>query len=118
MDEKGWQMGVVNKQMKIVPTGSITKAGGPLARMDGNREWVSIIGCICGDGTALTPAVLFKGASGNVGENWLAGLQEGDRYHVAATDKGWTSREIGIGWLTEVFHPETKVGLAIGFAYL
>ena len=101
-------IGITKKQKKIVPLSQLKDSNIPASRIDGSREWVSILGCVCADGSALTPAVIFKGLSGTVGENWLDEAMEEDRYWAAATEKGWTSNETGLNWLTEVFPPETK----------
>ena len=80
--------------------------GGPLSRMDGNREWVSLIACICADGTALTPAVILTG--NQVGAGWRDELDEDEKAFVAVSEKGWTSEELGLRWLEDVFEPETE----------
>ena len=57
MDEKGVQLGVgretaviVDRDQKVV-----------YQVEDGNRELVTIIECVCADGTAAPPVVVFKG---------------------------------------------------------
>lgn len=71
------------------------------------REWVSIIACVSASSMIMTPAI-FKGGSEKVGEHWVTGMQEEDQYWVTATKKGWTSKEMGLRWLEDVFDPETK----------
>jgi hypothetical protein len=67
MDEKGFTMGQTNIQHKIVPISLAIKGGGVQARMDGCR--VSFIACVSASGMIMTPAVIFKGGSEQVGEN-------------------------------------------------
>jgi hypothetical protein len=35
-------------------------------------------------------------------------MTEEDQYWVTATKKGWTSKEMGLHWLEDVFDPETR----------
>lgn len=35
-------------------------------------------------------------------------LSEEDQYGITVSEKGWTSQDIGLQWLKEVFDPETK----------
>ena len=109
MDEKGFAVGRTNKQRRILPKDiaeKSKKSGVPAARMDGSREWVTVVGCICGDGTALSPALIFKGAA--VGSNWLADLTDSAKFWATTSVNGWTTSDIGLKWLTEVFDPETR----------
>jgi hypothetical protein len=73
--------------------------------------WIEVgsgfIACISASGMVMTPAVIFRGRSERLGENWLMDTREEDRYWMAATKKGWTSKEMGLKWLVEVFDPET-----------
>ena len=41
------------------------------ASQDGNREFISLLACICGDGTALPPALIYQGDSGDMQDSWL-----------------------------------------------
>ena len=51
-------------------------------------------------------AVIFSGKQ--VGEGWMSELSEEEKYWVAVSDKGWTTEELGLRWLEEVFHPATS----------
>jgi hypothetical protein len=33
---------------------------------DGNREWITLLACICADGSALAPALIYQSASGSI----------------------------------------------------
>jgi len=99
-------MGHANVQYKDIPISLATRKGGITSRKDGNREWVSVIACVSAARKVITPAVIFKGGSERVGENWVADLHEDDQYWVTATKKGWTSKEMGLKWLDDVFDLE------------
>jgi len=37
-----------------------------VAGQDGNREWINVLATLCADGTALSPALIYKAASGEM----------------------------------------------------
>nr|POE44882.1 hypothetical protein CFP56_78934 [Quercus suber] len=66
MDEKGFLLGFLTKAKRI-----FSKQAFESKRMlgniqDGNREWITIIATICADGTAIAPALIYKGSTGNL----------------------------------------------------
>ena len=58
MDEKGIQLGAGKRIMAIVDRDQKTVQHVE----DGNRELVTIIECVCADGTAIRPSLVYKGA--------------------------------------------------------
>lgn len=78
-------------------------------RKDGNkRTWITIIECICANGTAIDPLIIFTGKS--IQQQWYPD----ENHHRWASWKfwtsvnGWSSNEIGLKWLKELFIPNTK----------
>jgi hypothetical protein len=57
-DEKGIQMGMGQRTFVLVDRNQQTVK----TIEDGNRELVTIIECVCADGTTLRPTAIFKGA--------------------------------------------------------
>ena len=57
MDEKGVQLGIGKKMVAIVDQSQKTV----YQVEDGNREMVTVIECVCADGTAIHPNVIFQG---------------------------------------------------------
>jgi len=112
MDEKGFMTGQIGKEQRIVPLAHIKNGQTPYARVDGSREWVTLIASICADGSALTPCLIYKGANGQVDTSWVSDAEPlEDKYFVAASDKGWTNNHIAMQWL-DLFHKETLPKLA------
>ncbi|EDU44778.1 conserved hypothetical protein [Pyrenophora tritici-repentis Pt-1C-BFP] len=35
------------------------------AIQDGNRRWITILACICGDGSLLPPGIIYEGKAGS-----------------------------------------------------
>lgn len=58
MDEKGIQLGVGKKVLALVDRDQKTVH----QVEDGNRELVTVLECLCADGTAIRPSVVFKGS--------------------------------------------------------
>lgn len=71
----------------------------------GRQEWVSMVECICADGSTLPPLGIFKGK--NVLQNWIPPAVL-DSWFFSANTKGWTSNLHGLEWLKRVFEPTTR----------
>ena len=65
---------------------------------------MSIIKCISADGKQLVPVVIFKGK--NVQRQWFIPDRTPD-WHYTATANAYTSDDIGVQWLREVFIPQS-----------
>ncbi|KIK60369.1 hypothetical protein GYMLUDRAFT_167982 [Collybiopsis luxurians FD-317 M1] len=69
-----------------------------------NLELVTIIDCVCADGTADIPACfIFKGA-GKFPE-WM---EVDDDILIATSDNGWTDDECGFEWFRQCFIPHAQ----------
>jgi DDE superfamily endonuclease len=68
------------------------------------REWVTIIEVISELGHFLRPTVIFKGKS--VQTSWFHHDFTQDWLYTTS-ENGWTSNNIGLSWLKEVFLPES-----------
>ena len=79
------------------------------ASQSGSRENISLLACICADNTALTPAIIYQADSQDLQDTWLAEFDHtSERAAFAASRKGWTSNQLGLAWLHNVFEPETR----------
>ena len=67
--------------------------------------------CICGDGSKISPLVIFKGES--IQTSWIPSESNND-WSWSSNTKGWTCDAIGEDWIRTVFEPETgaKAGAA------
>ncbi|EJD05306.1 DDE-domain-containing protein, partial [Fomitiporia mediterranea MF3/22] len=99
MDEKGVQMGLAGKTRVLVDRDQKTVS----QIEDGNKELVTIVECICTDGTVLKPLFIMKGA--RTSPSW--GMNNPIHAHIASSQNGWTDQELGSLWLEKVFHPES-----------
>lgn len=104
-DETGFQMGVISSA-KVVTASE--RRGSPVKIQPGNREWVTVIEAISGDGALLNPLFIFAGRVHQT--QWYQALQsdEYSNWHIAVSENGWTNNEIGIDWLRTLFDEPTK----------
>lgn len=84
MDETGFSNGTMELTRVIVDSMLRTR----YQAHPGRQEWVSIVECICADGTAIEPFVIFKGQ--NVHQSWVPDKVL-DKWYFSANSKGWTS---------------------------
>jgi hypothetical protein len=75
---------------------------------DGNREWITLLACVCVDGTALEPAHIYEG-KGALQSLWVHDIEVGKHCVFFATSpSGWTDNGLGLAWLEQVFDRGTK----------
>ena len=58
----------------------------------GRQEWVSVIECVCADGTVVSPLVIFRAE--NISRQWIPASINGE-WRIGCNSKGWTSNEHG-----------------------
>jgi hypothetical protein len=109
MDEKGFLLGILSRSKRIFSKRLYEEGKIKAHIQDGNREWITLVACICADGSALDPAIIYQSASGSIQDSWLQAFDPSDhRAHFASSPSGWTNNDIGLAWLKQVFNPSTK----------
>jgi hypothetical protein len=78
MDEKGFQLGRVGRTKRIFDKRLYEQKGVRQALDDGSSEWITVMACICSDGKALSPTLIFQGANGAVQSSWVDAIQAGE----------------------------------------
>ena len=104
MDEKGFMVGAIGKQKRIFSRRLFNKKQFQQQLQDGNREWISLIACVCGDGVALPPGLIYAADSKNIQDTWVEDVKVGE--HMAffgVSTTGWTNDGLGLAWLQQVF---------------
>ena len=71
----------------------------------GRQEWVSVVECVCADGSVVPPLVIFRAE--NLSRQWIPASIHGN-WRFGCNSKGWTSNIHGIQWLRQCFEPETR----------
>jgi hypothetical protein len=101
MDESGFGVGEEQSMKVLVYLDKATK----YRVVAGKQEWVTDIECISAAGEALPPLLIFKGK--NVNARWI-NEQSPEGWHFATSKNGWTSNDLGLEWLKQVFEPLTR----------
>lgn len=118
-DEKGFLLGICRTTKRILPIDHLKKQKTLGSSQDGSREFISLIATICADGSAIPPALIYQGESHDLRDSWLEDFDHSaDQAHFAASDKGWTSNNLGISWLTSVFERYTSLKVGNGYRLL
>lgn len=103
-DEKGFLMGVMNRTKRVF--NKHYKKTGQLigAVQDGSRNWITLLACICQDGSALPPFLIYQGKEGGFRDSWCDDVDpEHHMAFFATSPNGWTSHDLGREWLMRVF---------------
>jgi hypothetical protein len=76
---------------------------------DGSREFISLLACICADGTAIPPGLIYQAESGDLQDVWLDDFDASSELaYFAVSKKGWTNEELGMSWLKKIFDRNTR----------
>ena len=107
-DEKGFLIRLARTLKRIMTKKMYDSGRITAAKQDGSREFISLLASICADGTALPPALIYKGASGDLQDTWLEDMNEKDQAFFASSANGWSSNAFGLAYLLQVFDPSTS----------
>lgn len=108
-DEKGFLTGMARTLKRIMTKKMYDSGRIKAAKQDGSREFISLLASICADGTALPPALIYKGASGDLQDTWMEDLKISDQAFFASSINGWSSNAFGLAYLIQVFDPATRM---------
>ena len=109
MDEKGFLLGVTKRTKRVFSKQLWEQKKVTAALQDGNREWITILACVCADGSSIDPAVIFEGRSG-LHDSWVRDLEVGKHQIFCATsESGWSNNQLALAWVEQLFDRLTKV---------
>lgn len=118
MDEKGFFVGRTIRSKRILSKASWAQKECTAALQDGNREWITLLACVCASGEALPPALIYQGTSG-VQSSWIDDDEaEQHQVFVSHSPSGWTNNDLGLAWLTQVFDRYTTAKARRGWRLL
>jgi hypothetical protein len=105
-DEHGQKGGQASDEQVLAQTNTVDKGRVQIKNSD-DTEWATAIKCISATGHYLPPVIIFKGQ--HLQTSWFrfTGLEKWD-WRWASSANGWTSNDIGLHWLREVFLPLSK----------
>ncbi|EED11969.1 conserved hypothetical protein [Talaromyces stipitatus ATCC 10500] len=108
-DEKGFNIGLCRTEKRIVSKSQLRSKKLLGAIQDGSIEFITLIACICANGIAIPPALIYQGESGDLQDTWLKDFDGSrEKAYFATSEKGWTNEELRFLWLTKIFDPYTK----------
>ena len=108
MDEKGFLLGILGRSKRIFSKRQYERGGVISSLQDGSREWITVLACICLDGTPLSPSLIFQSTAGALQSSWIEAIDPNKHsVYVTLSPSGWTNNDIGLAWLKEVFKRET-----------
>jgi hypothetical protein len=108
MDEKGFMLGTLKRSLRIFSKASWKAGKVKEALEDGSREWTTVMGCVCGDGSSLSSGIIYQGVKG-IQSTWLQDV-DSSKHHAffSHSPSGWSNDDLSLAWLKEVFYPQTK----------
>ena len=66
MDEKGFMIGVTSRTKHVFSRRMWEKKEVKASLQDGNRAWITLLACVCGDGSALPPGLIYESANSTI----------------------------------------------------
>ncbi|KAF1934447.1 DDE-domain-containing protein, partial [Didymella exigua CBS 183.55] len=109
MDEKGFMIGVIGRSKRVFNKLQYERKEVRQSIQAGNREWVTVLACVCADGSALPPGIIYEAAGPAIRSSWVDDIKpEQHSAHFTTSPTGWTNNNVGLAWLEQVFDRYTK----------
>jgi hypothetical protein len=64
IDKKGFFVGIAHRRKRIFSKAVYESGERTAAMRDSNREWVTLLACVCASGEALPPTLIYQSISG------------------------------------------------------
>jgi hypothetical protein len=109
MDEKGFLIGITGRSKRVFSRRMWERKEVRAAIQDGSREWITLLACVCADGSHLPPSLIYQSDSSAIRSSWVEDIKAVEHsVHVTSSPSGWTNNDIGLAWLEQVFDRYTK----------
>jgi hypothetical protein len=104
MDEKGFMIGITGRLKRVFSKAIWAAKRVRELLQDGSREWITLLACVCADGSALPLSLIFSSANSSIQLSWVDAIRAGKHeVFVSLSPSGWTNNDIGLAWLEQVF---------------
>ena len=104
MDKKGFMIGAVGRMKRIFSKRLFKRKQFRQQLQDGNREWISLLACVCADGTAIALGLIYAAELKNIQDTWVEDVKVGEHMCFFGTSQsGWSNDGIGLAWLQQTF---------------
>ena len=109
MDEKGFLTGVIGRSKRVFSRQMWERKEVRAALQDGSREWITLLACVCADGSALPPSLIYQSTNKDIQSSWVQDIKARTHsVHVSSSPSGWTNNDLSLAWLEQVFDRYTK----------
>jgi hypothetical protein len=109
MDEKGFSIEITGRSKRIFSRRMWERKEVRAAIQDGFREWITLLACVCADGSHLPPSLIYQSAASAIQSSWVEDVKVNEHsVHITSSPSGWTNNDIGLAWLEQVFNRYTK----------
>jgi hypothetical protein len=110
IDEKGFMLEVLTRSKRVFSRRLYEEGKIKAHIQDGNREWITLLACICADGSHIEPSLIYQSVSGLIQDSWLQAFDpDHHRAYFASSSSGYTNNDISLAWLKQVFDRSTKL---------
>jgi DDE superfamily endonuclease len=106
-DKKGFLIGYSRATRRTITKSAYKQGRIRYSQQDGSREFISLLACICADGTALPPALIYQGTSYDLQSTWFDDLSTEEKAYFTPITSGWTCDNLGLAWLQR-FDEDTR----------
>ena len=109
MDEKGFLIGISSRSKRVFSREMWERKEVRTALQDGSREWITLLACVCADGSALPPSLRYQAALGAIQSSWVEDIEAGEHsVFITSSPSSWSNNGIGLAWLEQVSKRYTK----------
>jgi hypothetical protein len=109
MDEKGFLIGITGRSKRVFSRKMWERKEVRAAIQDGSREWITLLACVCADGSHLPPSLIYQSDASAIRSSWVEDIKAVEHsVHVTSSPSGWTNNDIGLASLEQVFDRYTK----------
>jgi hypothetical protein len=78
MDKKGFLLGILIRLKRVFSRRLYEERKIKAYIQDSSREWITLLACICADGSALELALIYQSASSSIQDTWLQAMRPED----------------------------------------
>jgi hypothetical protein len=97
MDEKGFLIGITGRSKRVFSRKMWERKEVRVAIQDGSREWITVLACVCADGSHLPPSLIYQSAANAIRSSWMEDIEANEHsVHVTSSPSGWTNNDIGL----------------------
>lgn len=96
MDEKGFIIGYCHSTKRVFMRNSSKASELKQAVIDGARDFVTLLCCICADGTTLPPTLIYPLETSKPLDTWTQDLEDDDELYIGCSPTGWSNNSFGL----------------------